>query len=170
MTVQSKEQAWNEANKIIPNDYTEDAEASARAGYPIYRSNVEYYDYICDLGSCLEVNLKAGNKTVRINIEEQPKFPAKEIKEAAKHQDTFKPEWVQLVRVFVEGYKWTNEAHKAVYRAMEDERIRSQVAGDMVEAYCEDKGISWGRIQVISTTKYAGHYVIEAIVAPRVKQ
>jgi hypothetical protein len=68
MVVKSKEQAWEEADKLIPNDYEKDEESSARAGYPIYRSTVEYYDYICDLSTRLEVNLKEGNKTVNIWI------------------------------------------------------------------------------------------------------
>jgi hypothetical protein len=68
MTVNSVERAWEEANKIMPNDYEQDMESSNRAGYPIYRSNVEYYDYICDLGDRLEVNLKDGSKSVNIWI------------------------------------------------------------------------------------------------------
>lgn len=67
MKVQNVEQAWNEANKLIPNDYLKDYEASERAGYSIYRSTVEYYDYICDLGDRLEVNL-ANGQTVNIWI------------------------------------------------------------------------------------------------------
>lgn len=40
-----------------------------RAGYPIFRSSVEYYNYICDLGDRLEVNLESG-ETVNIWIDE----------------------------------------------------------------------------------------------------
>lgn len=35
MKVQNRQQAWNEVNKLIPNDYLKDYE---RAGYSIYRS------------------------------------------------------------------------------------------------------------------------------------
>ena len=66
--VTSKQAAWNEVNKIFPADYAEDTTSSERAGYPVYRSNIEYYDYICDLGDRLEVNLKEGNKTINVWI------------------------------------------------------------------------------------------------------
>ena len=68
MKVQNIEQAWKEVNKLIPNDYMKDYDASERAGYSIYRSTVEYFDYICDLGDRLEVNL-ANGQTVNIWIE-----------------------------------------------------------------------------------------------------
>ena len=70
MTVKNIQQAWSEADRIIPNDYMKDYEASERAGYSIYRSTVEYYDYICDLGDRLEVNLSNG-QTVNIWIESE---------------------------------------------------------------------------------------------------
>ena len=92
--VKTVQEAWDMANKIFPTDYNKDEESSERAGYPIYRSSVEYYDYICDLNDRLEINLKNGNKTINIWIvgeqEELPELPAKEeIKEAAAHQYTF---------------------------------------------------------------------------------
>lgn len=65
MVVDSKEQAWKEADKLIPTDYEEDTSASKRAGYPIYRSTNPdlFYTYICDLGDRLEVNLENGKST-----------------------------------------------------------------------------------------------------------
>ena len=69
MKVKNINEAWNEANKIMPNDYLKDEEASVRAGYPIYRSTINHYDYICDLGDRLEVNL-ANGQTVNIWIEQ----------------------------------------------------------------------------------------------------
>ena len=69
MKVVNKYQAWQEANKLFPNDYMKDCEASERAGYPIYRSFVEYNDYICDLNDRLEVNLASG-KTINIWIKQ----------------------------------------------------------------------------------------------------
>jgi hypothetical protein len=39
MTVTSKEQAWQEADKIFPADYEKDEVASKRAGYPIYKND-----------------------------------------------------------------------------------------------------------------------------------
>ena len=61
MKVKNIQQAWNEADNLIPNDYMKDCEASERAGYSIYRSTVEYYDYICDLGDRLEVNFASAD-------------------------------------------------------------------------------------------------------------
>lgn len=74
MTVSSKQEAWNKVNQIFPTDYELDMGNSNRAGYPIYRSTAEghYYDYICDLGNSLEVNLDSSHQpTVCINIVEQ---------------------------------------------------------------------------------------------------
>lgn len=68
--VTSKQEAWEIVNQIFPSDYTEDMDSKERAGYPVYRSNVEYYDYICDLGDRLEVNLKNGCKTINVWIVE----------------------------------------------------------------------------------------------------
>ena len=48
--VKNAQDAWDMANRIFPGDYSKDEESSERAGYPIYRSSVEYYNYICDLG------------------------------------------------------------------------------------------------------------------------
>lgn len=178
----SIQEAWDIVNTIFPTDYDENIQSSERAGYPIYRSTIEHYDYICDLGCRLEINLKDGNKTINVWVvneaeEKIPELPTKEeIKETAANQYTFEPEQVQLVRVFVMGYKFENEANRAVYKVMrnnEDFR-KSQIASDVVEAYCEDKGIEWGTIRVINITHYenekdSGHYVIEAIVGARIK-
>lgn len=179
MRVNTRQQAWDEANRIIPNDYEQDMESSKNAGYPIYRSNVEHYDYICDLGDRLEVNLKNGKSiNIWIDNDEEPKLPTKEqVEEAAAHQYTFEPEQVQLVRVFASGYEFESEAEKAVYKAMKhnDSFWQHRVGEDMVDAYCKDRNIEWGIIRVINITHYPkndteGHFVIEAIVAPRTKK
>ena len=76
MKVTNKQEAWNKVNKIFPTDYEQDLGSSDRAGYPIYRSTAEghYYDYICDLGNRLEVNLDSSHlATVNIWIEEPAK-------------------------------------------------------------------------------------------------
>ena len=44
--VRTIEEAWTKANEFFPTDYNKDEESSERAGYPIYRSSVEYYNYI----------------------------------------------------------------------------------------------------------------------------
>ena len=74
----SKQQAWEIVNQIFPTDYTEDRQSSERAGYPVFRSNIEHYDYICDLGNRLEINLKAGNRTINVWIvEPEEKMPVR---------------------------------------------------------------------------------------------
>ena len=78
ITVNSIEAAWREVDAIFPTDYAEDERATARAGYKVYRStrrvnDTDYYNYICDLGTSLEVNLCAENwegETVLIHIEQ----------------------------------------------------------------------------------------------------
>ncbi|MDR3148881.1 MAG: hypothetical protein LBT88_02525 [Oscillospiraceae bacterium] len=56
MIVTSREQAWEEVNKIFPTDYEKDEGSSQSAGYPIYRHHsLNYYNRICDLGNRLEV-------------------------------------------------------------------------------------------------------------------
>ena len=73
MKVTNKQEAWNKVNEIFPTDYEQGLGSSDRAGYPIYRSTAEghYYDYICDLGNRLEVNLDSSHlATVNIWIEE----------------------------------------------------------------------------------------------------
>lgn len=184
--VKTMQEAWEKVSSIFPTDYEEDVVSRERAGYPIYRSTVEYYDYICDLGDRLEINLKSG-KTINIWIvveekEQLPELPKKEdIKAAASNQFTFEPETVQLVRAFVDGGKYENEAKQRVYKAMKkvegDRFWLFNIAGDVIDAYCGDKGIEWGTIKVISVTHYEhgksedyGHFVIEAIITKRVKE
>ncbi len=180
--VKTMQEAWNMVDQIFPTDYEEDPQSRERAGYPVYRSTVEYYDYICDLNDRLEINLKDG-RTINIWVvaDEEPKTPdlpdKEDVKKAAANQYTFEPEMVQLVSVVTSGYKFESEASRRVYEAMrkvENDRFwLFRIGGDMVEAYCDDKGIEWGSIRVIAVTHYGkeyGHFVIEAIVTPRVKE
>lgn len=174
----SKQEAWEIVNDLFPTDYVLDEQSSERAGYPTYRSTVEFYDYICDLGNRFEINLST-NKTINVWIVEEqkselPELPTEEeIKTVAAHQYTFEPEQVQLVRVFVSGYTFESDANQSVYRAMHnaEQSWRSSIAGDVVAAYCESKGIQWGSIRVVGINHYenksGGHFVIEAIVTAR---
>lgn len=66
MTVKTKEQAWEEADKIFPTDYEKDEEASQRAGYDIYK-RADSNDRIADLGCRLEVTID--NETTNIWID-----------------------------------------------------------------------------------------------------
>ena len=71
ITVNSVSEAWQKANEIFPTDYEYDNGSRERTGYEIYRSTVteHNYDYICDLGDRLEINLSNGD-TVNIWIDE----------------------------------------------------------------------------------------------------
>lgn len=82
MKVKSMNEAWSKANEIFPTDYERDSKSSERAGYPIYRSTAEghYYDYICDLGDRLEVNLSNG-ETINIWVEDEPVDTVEETKD-----------------------------------------------------------------------------------------
>ena len=68
VTTMTREKAWRIAHKMI-KDLQLDERASAFAGYPIYRSELEYYDYVCDLGSRLEVNFSDDPKSINLWIE-----------------------------------------------------------------------------------------------------
>ena len=59
--------AWEKVKGTFPYEYVIDENSSERSGYSIYRSNIERYNYICDLGDRLEVNL-ANGETVNIWI------------------------------------------------------------------------------------------------------
>ncbi|MCM1368244.1 MAG: hypothetical protein NC184_05510 [Roseburia sp.] len=64
MKVKSIQEAWAEANKIMPTDYMLDEKRTERAGYKIYYSTAEdVHAYICDLGDRLEVNTPDGKST-----------------------------------------------------------------------------------------------------------
>jgi hypothetical protein len=67
MVVETKRDAWSVANALMPSDYGLDIGSTERAGYPVFRSYTSYYDYICDLGNGLEVNLSDG-KSHRIFV------------------------------------------------------------------------------------------------------
>lgn len=82
------EEAWVKVNEFFPTDYNRDEASSARAGYPIYRSSVEYYDYICDLNNRLEINLKDGNKTINVWIIPEEQGQDIEVTVAAKSGET----------------------------------------------------------------------------------
>ena len=77
-TAQNREEAWSIVDMVFPTDYTKDEESSARAGYPIYRSPISHYDYICDLNTRLEVNLKTG-ETVNVWIEDYVETARREL-------------------------------------------------------------------------------------------
>ena len=87
MKVTTRAKAWEETDRIFPTDYEYDSAASKNCGYNVYRSPVNYYDYICDLGDRLEINLITGT-TINIWIE-APDFTESEKCELVRYIDDF---------------------------------------------------------------------------------
>lgn len=58
--VKDRQEAFDVINEMYPLTYNKDERSTENAGYPIYRSEEEYYSYICDLGCRLELNLASG--------------------------------------------------------------------------------------------------------------
>ena len=84
MKVNSREQAWREADNLFPTDYIKDEKKSEAAGYDIYYSTCEGVNaWISDLEDRLEINLATG-ETVNIWIEEEPQFKEYQIAEALR--------------------------------------------------------------------------------------
>lgn len=84
MKVNSKEQAWVEADKLFPTDYIKDEKKSDTAGYDIYYSTCDGVNaWISDLEDRLEVNLATG-ETVNIWIENESQFKEYQISDALK--------------------------------------------------------------------------------------
>lgn len=82
MEVNSREQAWIEADNLFPTDYIKDETKSENAGYDIYCSTCDGVNaWISDLEYRLEINFATG-KTVNIWIEEEPQFKEYQISEA----------------------------------------------------------------------------------------
>ena len=185
--VTSVAEAWNMVNALFPTDYTIDESSTERAGYPVYRSNTEHYNYICDLNDRLEINLKEGNKTINVwivePVEPEPELPTlpvkEEIQNVAAHQYLFEPEQAQIITILVSSSEYGSSSDQAVYTEMKaaDDFWKNHIAGDLAVAYCNNKGIEWGTIRVINIAHYdhgnrknSGHYIIEAVVFPRVKE
>lgn len=84
MKVNSREQAWREADNLFPTDYIKDEMKSENAGYDIYCSTCDGVNaWISDLDNRLEVNLPTG-ETSNIWIEEEPQFKEYQISDALK--------------------------------------------------------------------------------------
>lgn len=82
MKVNSREQAWREADNLFPTDYIKDEMKSENAGYDIYCSTCDGVNaWVSDLDNRLEINLSTG-ETVNIWIEEAPQFKEFQIGDA----------------------------------------------------------------------------------------
>lgn len=75
MTVDTLQEAWNIACKNFPTDFELDKVSTKNAGYNVYRSTAEghHYDYICELGDRLELNLSDGT-TINIWIDKYEEY------------------------------------------------------------------------------------------------
>jgi hypothetical protein len=87
--------AWKWVHEMFPGtQWYLDHESSERAGYKTYRDTEEFYNYVCELGDRVEVNLKEGNHTINLWIEkEEP-----EIK-----PETYKVEFNDVELILVKG-------------------------------------------------------------------
>lgn len=71
-TYKSEFDAWKWIHEMFPNtQWYLDHESSERAGYKTYRDTEEFYNYVCELGDRLEVNLKEGNFTINLWLEKE---------------------------------------------------------------------------------------------------
>jgi len=82
MKAANMKEAWSIADSIISGDYIQDNNRSQRAGYDIYASTNGNQEYICDLGSRLEVN-KADGTSVNIWIETEVEEVSTEVLEVS---------------------------------------------------------------------------------------
>lgn len=77
MTVNSRQAAWAEADRLFPTDYMKDDIASKNAGHDVYYSTSDSdHSWISDLGERLELNIcsKRGVESINIWIEEEPEI------------------------------------------------------------------------------------------------
>lgn len=87
--------AWKWVHEMFPNkQWYLDHESSERAGYKTYRDTEEFYNYVCELGDRLEVNLKEGNITINLWIEEE---------EPEMKPETYKIEFNDVELILVKG-------------------------------------------------------------------
>ena len=94
-TFKSECDAWKWIHEMFPDiQWYLDRESSKRAGYNTYRDTEEFYNYVCELGDRIEVNLKEGNVTTNLWIEkEEPKIKS----------ETYKIEFNDVELILVKG-------------------------------------------------------------------
>lgn len=94
-TFKSECDAWKWIHEMFPDiQWYLDCESSKRAGYNTYRDIEEFYNYVCELGDRVEVNLKEGNVTTNLWIEKE----VPEIK-----PETYKIEFNDVELICVKG-------------------------------------------------------------------
>lgn len=100
-TFKSEFDAWKWVHDRFPGtQWYLDHESSERAGYKIYRDIEEFYNYICELSDRLEVNLKEGNRTINLWIEEKEPEKEPEIKPEIK-PETHKIEFTEVELILI---------------------------------------------------------------------
>ena len=153
----------------FPTDYEQDLGSSDRAGYPIYRSTAEghYYDYICDLGNRLEVNLDSSHlATVNIWIEEPAKAEDNvqagvEAMHAAKALgQTISPLYdnrqFTLITLCVDGDRYiANDTMRKVYDGLK--RGESWLASDLIAS----RGVSIDHYAHGKNGENGGHFIVQ---------
>ena len=94
-TANSKEQAWEIANRVFPTDYEQDTIRSKNAGYPIFYSTRSGFSaWISDLNDRLELNYPVYNENgkmidfISVNVWiETPETPDAETENAGTETD-----------------------------------------------------------------------------------
>jgi hypothetical protein len=184
MTVNSKEKAWEEANRLFPTDYDKDEISSERAGYDIYRHyELNYYNRICDLGNRLEVIVN--DITTNIWIDENMEEDKEKVETMVKANyatkelgksicPLFEIQEYQKITLCIDGSKWnSNETEVKVYEGLK--RNETWLGSDLVASYCDTHSIKWGVIEGISINHYnhgthgenGGHFIVTAYVGKR---
>lgn len=187
MKVNSTREAWKAAAEIFPTPYHKDEQSSERAGYSVYRSDYfnRYYCYICDLGDRLEINLDDG-KTINIWIspeEDENGNPADEIRAAVEAMHNVEeygadatPHQIEVrtkIEFAIDGYSWSTDEQKAIYKAMTDQSRRPSYIMELVAAYCNNNGLRWTGIDTPSAQHYSngkngGHFIITAYITTKI--
>ena len=199
-TVDSVIKAWNKANELFPTDYVNDANRSIRSGYPVYSSTADghWYDYICDLGDRLEINLSNGD-TVNIWIKADETETTGESVEPAEAEirqmvidtnaakEAGKTGWMNIEPQDAMIYNFCvmhtdydgNVAEHAMAEALDrsDKFMQVRLASEYAAAWCDAHDVLWGGIEIFRAPhKYDHHsegnyhFVFTAVVTPRISK
>lgn len=185
----SKALAWNKVNEIFPTDYERDDGRSERAGYPVYSSTAEdhWYDYICDLGNRIEINLSNGD-TVNVWVKEDEALNdtaeadvQQIVTDVHTAESAGKSGWCHINPKPATIYNFCvmhtdydrNKAEHEFAEALErsDDFMKFKLANDFVAAWCNANKVQWSDIEIFhKPCKYDHHregnyhYVFDAIV------
>lgn len=146
----SNADAWNVVKTHI-QDASKDDQASSRAGYDVFRSESDFYSYICDLGDRLEVNLSNGD-TLNVWIDEKP-VEVKKLGKARNNKEEKnmenrmeeKKRMIEVLEQVLSGMEWTvknwksniDDYEKAMKENPEDVREWEKSQADAGRAYLE---------------------------------